>query len=708
MTVDLDAIAWPRERIGEGLARLVRNGCKRDVPPPPPAPPPPGADFPCWVESAAAALGAEAFATGVRGEEVASLLQARAPVVVRLGGEEADGSGECLLLLLGARGRSVRVLHPNGDILALSRREARRLVCSATAESLAGETDSHLRKTPLSTELCAKLREHLVGHRLRKETVAQAFVIGPGAGASLLEMTGPSRLPALVAAFAATYALDYGLFLLSWWLLGRGVLTGQMDWRWLSAWALLFAAMLPFRMLSTWSEGRIAVAAGGLLKERLLAGAMRLEPDELRADGAGRHLARVFESEAVESMALSGGLLSAAAGIELLIAIPILASGAGGVVHALVLVTTLAGFIVLARKYFRERRRWTDERLEISHRIVERMVGHRTRLAQQRPERWHVGEDRALARYIERSRKVDRLQAVLQSLPRLWLALGIAALAVPLERGGADVELVAVGLGGTILASRALTKLVDGFSDLLDAAIAWSRVAPLFRASSRSYLAGDPAVSDAPCGVGGAGVPLLVSKEVSFRYPSRSEPVLDRMSFQLDRGDRVLLTSPSGGGKSTLVSLVNGLRRPSGGALFLDGVGRERLGSTRWTRRIATAPQFHENHVFTETFAFNLLMGRRWPPGPGDWKEAEALCRELGLGELLDRMPGGMNQLVGDTGWQLSHGERSRLYLARALLQGEELVLLDESFAALDPENLRKALVCARERAKSLLVVAHV
>jgi ABC-type transport system involved in cytochrome bd biosynthesis fused ATPase/permease subunit len=141
--------------------------------------------------------------------------------------------------------------------------------------------------------------------------------------------------------------------------------------------------------------------------------------------------------------------------------------------------------------------------------------------------------------------------------------------------------------------------------------------------------------------------------------------------------------------------------------LLLDGVDRPSLGGDAWTSRIATAPQFHENHVFTEVMAFNLLMGRRWPPSRDDWLEAEALCRELGLGELLDKMPGGMNQIVGDTGWRLSHGERSRLYLARALLQGADLVLLDESFAALDPDNLRQALQCACRRAESLVVIAH-
>ena len=62
---------------------------------------------------------------------------------------------------------------------------------------------------------------------------------------------------------------------------------------------------------------------------------------------------------------------------------------------------------------------------------------------------------------------------------------------------------------------------------------------------------------------------------------------------------------------------------------------------------------------------------------------------------------------VGETGWQLSHGEKSRLYIARALLQHAELVVLDESFASLDPENLRRALNCVLARAPTLLVIAH-
>jgi ABC-type multidrug transport system fused ATPase/permease subunit len=140
---------------------------------------------------------------------------------------------------------------------------------------------------------------------------------------------------------------------------------------------------------------------------------------------------------------------------------------------------------------------------------------------------------------------------------------------------------------------------------------------------------------------------------------------------------------------------------------MLRGLDRQTLGSQAWRRTVALTPQANENHVFSGTFAFNLLMGRRWPPGPEDYEEAESVCRELGLGDLLDRMPAGLQQPIGETGWQLSYGERSRLFLARALLQRADLLILDESLGALDPETLLQATDCIRHRASTVLVIAH-
>ena len=110
---------------------------------------------------------------------------------------------------------------------------------------------------------------------------------------------------------------------------------------------------------------------------------MRLDPDELRAEGAGSHLARVFESEAVETLALSGGLLSFAATIELAVALGIVTLGARSALEGSLLVLVLLLFGFLGRRYFEERRGWTDRRLEMSHDAVEKMVGAPVELARE-------------------------------------------------------------------------------------------------------------------------------------------------------------------------------------------------------------------------------------------------------------------------------------------------------------------------------------
>jgi ATP-binding cassette subfamily B protein len=300
---------------------------------------------------------------------------------------------------------------------------------------------------------------------------------------------------------------------------------------------------------------------------------------------------------------------------------------------------------------------------------------------------------------------MDRSEAwFLAFVPRGWLLVGVAGIGPAFVNGTGSTAGLAVALGGILLAFGALQRLTSGLWSLVGAAIAWEQVAPLFHAAARPETAGHPAAAAAD---GAANAKLIEAYDLVFRYQERPEPVLRHCNLSVWKGDRILLEGPSGGGKSTLASMLTGLRSPDSGLLLVGGLDRHTLGPIGWRRRVAAAPQFHENHVLTGTFGFNALMGRDGILTWDDFQEAETVCNELGLGELIRRMPAGMLQMVGDTGWQLSHGERSRLFIARALLQGADLIVLDESFAALDPENLQCALECVLRRARSVLVIAH-
>jgi ATP-binding cassette subfamily B protein len=251
---------------------------------------------------------------------------------------------------------------------------------------------------------------------------------------------------------------------------------------------------------------------------------------------------------------------------------------------------------------------------------------------------------------------------------------------------------------------------------------AWERAGGIFKAAATQEPHGLPAASVQDIGALGEpaatdvttnldleaddGRSVLEARRVSFSYRA-GEPVLRAVNLRVRKGDRILLEGTSGGGKSTLASLLAGLRAPDTGLVLHHGLDRATLGTATWRKKVATVPQFHENHLLAGSLLFNLLLGRRWPAGPGDAGMAETVCKSLGLGPLLERMPSGLEQVVGESGWQLSHGERTRVYLARALLQGAEVVLVDESFGALDPHTLRVAIDATWQQATTLLVIAH-
>jgi ATP-binding cassette subfamily B protein len=395
------------------------------------------------------------------------------------------------------------------------------------------------------------------------------------------------------------------------------------------------------------------------------------------------------------------------ASLELAFAAWILGSGAAGALHLGLLAAWVVLTAVLAWRYTGVLGCWTQQRLDMTNDLVERMVGHRTGLVQEQAVRRDAADDRGIQGYLQTSREMDRaITPIVAAAPGGWILLALLGLGPAFVGGTATPAGLAISLGGILFAHRALGGISGGLSSLARAGLAWRRVGPIFDAGLQ--------VADRAPYIGyeqlqgplrGSSKPLVDASHLVFGYPT-GQPVLRGAELRIHAGERVLLQGASGGGKSTLAALLVGLRQPASGLLLLNGLDRPTLGES-WHALATEAPQFHENHVLTGTLAFNLLMGRGWPASPALLQEARAVCDELGLGPLIERMPAGLQQRVGETGWQLSHGEKSRLFLARALLQRSALTVLDESFAALDPQTLQRSLACALQRTKALLVIAH-
>jgi ATP-binding cassette subfamily B protein len=657
-----------------------------------------------WVEAAAGWLGLEAEPFEVEHPDVEAMLLRAAPAMVRL------PSGEGFLLLLGRRGRSVTLIAPDLSVRRVAVTEIRDVLCRAMEAPIAAQIEGWLGDVVSDPRGRRRVREASVRELLQKERVTGCYMIRIPPGASFWAQMRLEGIQRGVVIVLAAHAAQFGLGICAWYTLGAGVFGAGIDRSWLIAWALFLLSAIPFQVLSVWVQGRVVLGVGTLLKRRLLVGALRVDETLLRREGTGQLLGRAAESSAVEALALSGGVFAILALVEFAVLTVVLLLGPGGALHALALIVWGLLTMAAAWQCYQQGLRWTHARRDMTNDLVEQMVGHRTRLAQQSPARWHDGEDEALERYLALSAVLDKRETVLRAMPQAWFLVGLAGFLPSLLYASTSAAALAVAVGGTLLGASALSRLAGGLAQLSGAAIAWKEVQPLYEAAATAEIQASPDVVASHL----AGrqqhestAPLLDATDLVFSFPGRPQPVVRQGSLRVKLGDRVLLEGPSGGGKSTFASLLSGLRRPQAGLLLLEGLDWQTLGPGGWRRRIGTAPQYHDNHVLSETFMFNLLMGRHWPPVRKDFEDATEICRALGLGDLLERMPAGLMQMVGDSGWRLSHGERSRMFMARALLQDASLLILDESFAALDPRTLEQCLRYVMARAPALVVIAH-
>src|SRR6185312_7697295 len=279
------------------------------------------------------------------------------------------------------------------------------------------------------------------------------------------------------------YLAQLALFVALWGTIGaRAVGDSRVAARGGSSWIVLVVLLGAARLAASFAAGRLAIDAGVVLRERILHGLLRLDTESLRVSGVGQLMGRVADVEAVESLALGGGLAAAVGTFEL---------ATGLVVLALVAA-------LLARRVQRALGAWSSDRLALTHDLVERMVGQRTLVAQEPPELWHRDEDRALAAYASRGRTLDRAVTALTVLvPRGWLLGAVALLAPRLAGAAARPGAFAASLGGLLFVGSALRKLAQAFPALGAAAIAWRNLGELVSGDASTPGAASAAPSPA-------------------------------------------------------------------------------------------------------------------------------------------------------------------------------------------------------------------
>lgn len=194
----------------------------------------------------------------------------------------------------------------------------------------------------------------------------------------------------------------------------------------------------------------------------------------------------------------------------------------------------------------------------------------------------------------------------------------------------------------------------------------------------------------------------ITIEQVSYQYEEEAAYAVRDLSLHLPQGKRMAILGRSGGGKSTLLKLIQGALSPSSGKVLINDLPVEMLGESV-TEVIAVLNQ--SPHLFNTTVAGNLRIGR---PDSTD-EEIRQVAAQVGLAELIESLPQGYQTPMLETGLRFSGGERQRIALARVLLRKTPVVIFDEPTVGLDPVTERELMRTMLDslQGKTLIWVTH-
>ena len=363
---------------------------------------------------------------------------------------------------------------------------------------------------------------------------------------------------------------------------------------------------------------------------------------------------------------------------------------------------TLIPILFLGRRVRRLSRASQDRVADVSSYVDEAV--HEIRTVQAYA---HEGADRAaFARHAEAVYEAGVARIGHKAfLVASVMLIGFCAIGVILWIGGHDVlagrlsagELSAFVFYASVVATGAGT-VSEVWGELQRAAGATERLVELLETPPGIVAPARPA--PAP-----ARAPLEIHFDaLTFAYPARPQArALSAFSLKVAPGERVALVGPSGAGKSTVLALLLRFYDPQAGAVRVDGLDVRDMDPQALRRLVAVVPQ--DPVIFAASVLDNVRYGRP----EASREEALDACQKAFAQEFIERLPQGMDTILGERGATLSGGQRQRLSIARALLADRPILLLDEATSSLDAaaERLVQQALETLERGRTTLAIAH-
>lgn len=241
--------------------------------------------------------------------------------------------------------------------------------------------------------------------------------------------------------------------------------------------------------------------------------------------------------------------------------------------------------------------------------------------------------------------------------------------------------------------STSLAKIMFASSGIMLASTALSRIDLVMKAPTLEKCVNPKEPEDNS----------VVFKDVSFTYTGSSTPALSHISFRVEPGQTVALVGPSGGGKTTAASLIPRFWDVDEGVVAVGNVNVKEIDQHVLMEQVAFV--FQNTKLFKTSILENVKIAN---PNASDDDVMQAL-KAARCEDIIEKLPNGVNTIIGNEGTYLSGGEQQRIALARAILKNAPIVVLDEATAFADPENevlIQKALsVLCKDR--TVIMIAH-